>query len=142
MSAHGRPRQWATFRRTSSGICQWYKANHSSRIGSRSSMGFGPGEHVFRSIIMETSTAHCLFTCLQPCVSRPGKDLESRTPHLGPYTTKGSLYEPSLRDLLSRSSRGSGLTVPSLGQKAPPAARLSRRSAPGAVVPATASWRV
>ena len=36
-------------------------------------------------------------------------DLESRSPNLGPDTTKGTLEEPPLRDLLFRSSRGSGI---------------------------------
>ena len=38
----------------------------------------------------------------------PREDLESRSPNLGPYTTKGTLYAPPLRDLLFGSSRGSG----------------------------------
>ena len=38
----------------------------------------------------------------------PREDLESRSPNLGPYTTKGTLSEPPLRDLLFGSSRGSG----------------------------------
>ena len=38
----------------------------------------------------------------------PRKDLESRSPNLGPCTTKGTLEEPPLRDLLFGSSRGSG----------------------------------
>ena len=38
----------------------------------------------------------------------PREDLESRSPNLGPYTTKGTLKEPPLRDLLFGSSRGSG----------------------------------
>ena len=38
----------------------------------------------------------------------PREDLESRSPNLGPYTTKGTLQEPPLRDLLFGSSRGSG----------------------------------
>ena len=38
------------------------------------------------------------------------EDLESRSPNLGPYTTKGTLQEPPLRDLLFGSSRGSGHT--------------------------------
>ena len=37
----------------------------------------------------------------------PREDLESRSPNLGLYTTKGT--EPPLRDLLFGSSRGSGL---------------------------------
>ena len=41
----------------------------------------------------------------------PREDLKSRSPNLGPYTTKGTLREPPLRDLLSRSSRGSGFWV-------------------------------
>ena len=36
----------------------------------------------------------------------PREDLESRSPNLGPYTTKGTLWEPPLRDLLFGSSRG------------------------------------
>ena len=36
------------------------------------------------------------------------EDLESRSPNLGPHTTKGTLSEPLLRDLLFGSSRGSG----------------------------------
>ena len=36
------------------------------------------------------------------------EDLKSRSPNLGPYTTKGTLKEPPLRDLLFGSSRGSG----------------------------------
>ena len=39
----------------------------------------------------------------------PREDLESRSPNLGPYTTKGTLEEPPLRDLLFGSSRGCGL---------------------------------
>ena len=35
----------------------------------------------------------------------PREDLESRSPNLGPYTTKGTLEEPPLRDLLFGSSR-------------------------------------
>ena len=38
----------------------------------------------------------------------PREDLEGRSPNLGPYTTKGTLKEPPLRDLLFGSSRGSG----------------------------------
>ena len=38
----------------------------------------------------------------------PREDLESRSPNLGPYTTKGTLKEHPLRDLLFGSSRGSG----------------------------------
>ena len=38
----------------------------------------------------------------------PREDLESRSPNLGRYTTKGTLKEPPLRDLLFGSSRGSG----------------------------------
>ena len=38
----------------------------------------------------------------------PREDLESRSPNLGPYTAKGTLLEPPLRDLLFGSSRGSG----------------------------------
>ena len=41
----------------------------------------------------------------------PREDLESRSPNLGPYTTKGTLQEPPLRDLLFGSSRGSGYTL-------------------------------
>ena len=41
----------------------------------------------------------------------PREDLESRSPNLGPYTTKGTLEEPPLRDLLFGSSRGSGLRL-------------------------------
>ena len=37
------------------------------------------------------------------------KDLESRTPNLGRYTTKGSLSESPLRDLLFGSLRGSAI---------------------------------
>ena len=40
-------------------------------------------------------------------VPDPREDLESRSPNLGPYTTKGALQEPPLRDLLFGSSRGS-----------------------------------
>ena len=36
----------------------------------------------------------------------PREDLESRSPNLGPYTTKGTLEELPLRDLLFGSSRG------------------------------------
>ena len=39
----------------------------------------------------------------------PREDLESRSPNLGPYTAKGTLQEPPLRDLLFGSSRGSGI---------------------------------
>ena len=35
-------------------------------------------------------------------------DLESRSPNLGPYITKGTVSEPPLRDLLFGSSRGFG----------------------------------
>ena len=38
----------------------------------------------------------------------PREDLESRSPDLGPCTTKGTLQEPPLRDLLFGSSQGSG----------------------------------
>ena len=38
----------------------------------------------------------------------PRKDLESRSPYLGPCSTKGTFSEPPLRDLLFGSSRGSG----------------------------------
>ena len=38
----------------------------------------------------------------------PREDLESRSPNLGPYSTKNTLWEPPLRDLLFGSSRGSG----------------------------------
>ena len=38
----------------------------------------------------------------------PREDLESRSPNLGPYTTKRTLKEPPLNDLLFGSSRGSG----------------------------------
>ena len=43
------------------------------------------------------------------------EDLQSRSPNLGPHTTKGTLYEPPLRDLLFGSSRGSGLRPSSDG---------------------------
>ena len=39
----------------------------------------------------------------------PREDLESRTPILGPFTTKGYFIGTPLRDLLSGSSRGSGI---------------------------------
>ena len=42
----------------------------------------------------------------------PRKNLEIRSPNLGPYTTKGTLWETPFRDVLFGSSRGSGLTSP------------------------------
>ena len=45
------------------------------------------------------------------CFPDPREDLKSRSPNLGPYTTKGTLKEPPLRDLLFGSSRGSGLGI-------------------------------
>ena len=38
----------------------------------------------------------------------PREDLESSSPNLRPYTTKGTLKEPPIRDLIFGSSRGSG----------------------------------
>ena len=53
----------------------------------------------------------------------PREDLESRSPNLGLYTTKGT--EPPLRDLLFGSSRGSGLGF--RGHAAEVSASRSRR---------------
>ena len=42
----------------------------------------------------------------------PREDLESRSPNLGPYTTKDTLQEPPLRDLLFGSSPMSAIQQP------------------------------
>ena len=59
-----------------------------------------------RLIRAETTTE--LLTMLLASFPDPREDLESRSPNLGPYTTKGTLQEPPLRDLLFGSSRGFG----------------------------------
>ena len=45
----------------------------------------------------------------------PREDLESRSPNLGPYTTKGTVWEPPLRDLLFGSFPGVWETNTQLG---------------------------
>ena len=55
----------------------------------------------------------------------PREDLESRSPSLGPYTTKGALSEPPLRDLLLGSSRGVEAAPSSLAVSSEPPKPLS-----------------
>ena len=77
---------------------------------------FGIRSAVFTSIAVinpkkatqQSEYARCQSLACPPYPD-PREDLESRSPNLGPYTTKGTLSEPPLRDLLFGSSRGLGM---------------------------------